>query len=66
MDSPFLTTKQAAEYLRLSPRTLEGLRVKGGGPPFRKFGSRVVYKAVELENWADSRLRNSTSDPGAA
>ena len=37
-----LTNDEAAEYLRLSPRTLEKQRVIGGGPKFRKFGRRVM------------------------
>ncbi len=31
----YLTNDEAAEYLRLSPRTLEKQRVIGGGPRFR-------------------------------
>jgi hypothetical protein len=58
----FLTNAEAAAILRLSPRTLERLRVQGGGPRFRKFGSRVLYCALDLENWANARTCESTSD----
>src|SRR5450631_3987241 len=34
----YLTNDEAAEFLRLSPRTLEKQRVIGGGPRFHKFG----------------------------
>lgn len=60
----FLTTDEAGAFLRLSPRTLEKQRVLGGGPRFRKFGARVVYAAVDLRAWADSRAYGMTSDPG--
>lgn len=60
----FLTTDEAAVFLRLSPRTLEKQRVLGGGPRFRKFGARVVYAAEDLRTWADSRAYDMTSDPG--
>ncbi|WP_198970483.1 helix-turn-helix domain-containing protein [Xylophilus sp. ASV27] len=60
----YLTTNEAAELLRLSPRTLEKLRVLGGGPRFRKFGARVVYADVDLRAWADSNTYGMTSDPG--
>lgn len=60
----FLTTDEAATFLRLSPRTLEKQRVLGGGPRFRKFGARVVYAAVDLRAWADSNTFGMTSDPG--
>ncbi|HKW83971.1 MAG TPA: helix-turn-helix domain-containing protein [Burkholderiaceae bacterium] len=60
----FLTTEEAAAFLRLSPRTLEKQRVLGGGPRFRKFGARVLYAAVDLRAWADGRAYGMTSDPG--
>ena len=60
----FLTTEEAATFLRLSPRTLEKQRVLGGGPRFRKFGARVVYAAADLRAWADRNTFGMTSDPG--
>jgi hypothetical protein len=62
-DSPYYSNREAADFLRLSPRTLEKYRVIGGGPPFRKFGSRVFYTLADLEVWAGQRICDSTSDP---
>ncbi len=45
----YLTNDEAADYLRLSPRTLEKQRVIGGGPKFRKFGRRVMYAVSDLD-----------------
>ena len=59
----YLTNDEAAEYLRLSPRTLEKQRVIGGGPRFRKFGRRVMYALSDLEAWADARSFEATCDP---
>jgi len=59
----YLTNDEAAEYLRLSPRTLEKQRVIGGGPRFRKFGRRVMYAAADLDAWAAERSFETTSDP---
>ena len=59
----YLTNNEAAEFLRLSPRTLEKQRVIGGGPRFRKFGRRVMYAIIDLETWADARSFEMTSDP---
>ena len=59
----YLTNDEAAEYLRLSPRTLEKQRVLGGGPKFRKFGRRVMYAVADLDAWATDRSFESTSDP---
>jgi excisionase family DNA binding protein len=58
----YLTNAEAAAVLRLSPRTLEKLRVNGGGPRFRKFGSRVIYAREDLDAWASDRVCESTSD----
>ena len=59
----YLTNDEAADYLRLSPRTLEKQRVIGGGPKFRKFGRRVMYAVSDLDAWADQRSYEATSDP---
>lgn len=62
----YLSNEEAAQLLKLSPRTLEKFRVIGGGPRFRKFGRRVVYAASDLESWADARSCESTSDANYA
>jgi hypothetical protein len=59
----FVPTAQAAGYLGLSPRTLEKLRIRGGGPTYVKFGRRVVYAVEDLDRWAADRRRASTSVP---
>ena len=59
-----LSTPAAAEYLGLSPATLETMRSRGGGPPFVKLGRRVVYQREDLDSWVSARRRKSTSDPG--
>lgn len=64
MDSPYMSQDPAAEFLQLSPRTLERLRVEGRGPAFLKFGSRVMYSREDLVKWAEAQRRASTSDPG--
>jgi Helix-turn-helix domain len=60
--SIYCTNDEAAAFLKLSPRTLEKLRVIGGGPKFRKLGRRVVYAMVDLESWVNDRVCTSTSD----
>ena len=61
----YITTVQAADYLNLSPKTLERYRVDGNGPPFHKLGkgkrSRVLYKLDDLETWLQSCRYLSTS-----
>ena len=62
----FLRTKEAAEFLGLSARTLEKHRTSGTGPAYRKLGGRVVYAIDDLEAWADRGAVTSTSDPRGA
>jgi hypothetical protein len=59
----FLNNDEAAQFLNLSPRTLEKQRVIGGGPRFRKFGRRVLYAVTDLQVWANERTCETTSDP---
>ena len=57
IDSPYLRSEDAARFLRLSPRTLEGFRVEGRGPRFLRFGGprrgRVLYRQADLEAWSE-------------
>lgn len=62
----YLSNAEAADFLKLSPRTLEKQRVIGGGPRFRKFGRRVVYALEDLVTWAEARGCESTSDANYA
>jgi len=48
----YLTTQEAADYLQLSPRTLQGYRVRGGGPTFYRRGRNTVrYTREDLDAW---------------
>jgi hypothetical protein len=61
-----LRTDQAADYVGLSPSTLEKMRIRGNGPVFEKAGPRVVvYRICDLEDWLAARRRRSTSDTSA-
>ena len=46
-----LTTKEVAQRLRLTVRTLEKWRVAGKGPKYHKAGPRVLYDPDEVEVW---------------
>jgi len=39
-----------------SPATLATKATRGGGPAFRRFGSRPLYKWGDALRWAQSRL----------
>lgn len=60
-----ITTKEAAEFLRVSEAFLERDRWAGAQIPFIKVGARVVrYSPQRLEDYLQSRVRPSTSVAG--
>ena len=61
-----LSAPETAKYLGISTSTLSKLRVFAGGPPFLKFGRRVVYDPRDLNDRAAQRSRISFSDLGTA
>lgn len=49
-------TRQAAEYVGLSPSTLRKDRcTRNLGIPFHKAGSKAVYSREDLDHWLRSR-----------
>ena len=61
-DDRYIDEKTAAEFLGIAVKTLQGYRVKGGGPEFRKIGAKTVrYKFSDLKIWAESRKKKNTS-----
>ena len=62
MQTPLLTTKQAAPILGVSVAFLERDRWAGARVPFIKIGSRAVrYRLSDLHAYIESRLYQSTS-----
>ena len=57
-----LSTRQAAELLNLSPRTLEHYRLRGGGPKYAKVGKQVRYRPEDLRAWIEERLYSHTTE----
>lgn len=56
-----LTRDRVAEALTEAgfptrPKTLATKASRGGGPPFRKFGPRAIYKWADALKWAQERL----------
>ncbi len=55
------------DFLGLTPRTMQAMRQRGGGPPYIVVSARCLrYTRRRLKTWADERVRVSTSDPGQA
>ncbi len=55
----------AGGFLGFSERTMQGMRYRGGGPRYIRLSSRCIrYRRSDLREWAEQRLRTSTSDRG--
>lgn len=59
---PLLTTREAAAYLRATPKTLANWRCTGGGPTYLKRRGRILYRQADLDTWLNTTVRRSTSD----
>ncbi len=68
MSTELLTPVEAGRLLGgYSPAALAQLRYTGRGPKFVKVSSRAVrYRASDLNEWIESRVRCSTSDRSPA
>lgn len=51
----YLTPREAAAYLKLSPVTLAQWRCKDRGPAFLKLGAAVRYARRDLDAWAEAQ-----------
>lgn len=61
-----LKPREAAEYLRVSERTLIRWRNGRTGPPYTKVGHKVVYRSSDLDSWLDARRCNPLVREGVA
>jgi Helix-turn-helix domain len=58
-----LTTDETAAILRLSPKTLEAWRMRGGGPRFVRLRNRMIrYHTDDIETFVVAGRRRSASD----
>ena len=60
--SAYLTTSEAANYLRMSKQFLEITRHRGGGPPYIKLARAVRYYRPSLDQWMLERQRTHTGE----
>ena len=60
----FLSTRHAADWLGLSPRTLERYRGTGEGPVFYRFGRHVRYLEADLDAWTENAAADVDSRRG--
>ena len=51
MSSRLMTSKEVAEYLKISESLLNGYRADGTGPVYLKLGRLVRYRLEDIERW---------------
>lgn len=61
-----MSQEEVAALAGRAPRTLEGWRSRGKGPPFVKTGegpnAKVYYRRADVEAWLASRVFRSTAE----
>lgn len=58
----FIPEGQAGDFLGFSKRTMQDKRAKGNGPKFYVIGRSIRYRRRDLREYAESRVRRSTSE----
>jgi hypothetical protein len=64
--SELLVELEAAEVMRLSPRTLQQWRVQGRGPPFIRLGRAIRYRRSAIAEYLAAHTAASTTEADAA
>lgn len=67
----YLDRKASAKFLTdtgfpTAQRQLEKLACLGGGPVFRRYGRRALYRKADLLAWAESRMSAPLSNTSEA
>ena len=61
-DVDILNPKEAAQHLKVSKRTLEAWRYRGGGPKYLKISARCIrYSFADLQEWLSGKISEHTS-----
>lgn len=57
----FLTTVDLAKMLRMSPRSIEKMRLENRGPRYHRLGesgkAKVIYRLSDVEEWLERHLK---------
>lgn len=52
-----MTSRECADHLRISLRTLASLRAAGNGPPFVLIGSAIRYQPAAVDLWIEGQTK---------
>jgi excisionase family DNA binding protein len=55
--SDYLTVREAAIYLNVGKSTLDKYRIEKKGPPFLRFGKKILYNKPALLAWLEQNSK---------
>jgi excisionase family DNA binding protein len=58
----YLTTEEAAAYLKVAANSLAKARVTGNTPRYFRWGRAIRYRREDLDAWMAERSARSTSE----
>ena len=61
MPEPFLTTRDVADLLKVSEKTVRRLQRRGDLPSFR-VGSQVRFRRSDIEAWVDRQQKKEEAE----
>lgn len=64
LDERLITDREVSKLTGIPRKTLQALRLRGGGPDFIKIRSSCRYRPSEIENWLKANTRKTTSEGG--
>ncbi len=62
MEREYINTETLATKTGIAASTWHKRRMTGDSPPFRKIGTRVIYRWSDVVAWLDAHEKRSTSD----
>jgi len=62
-NGPYLSNTEAADYLGVSPNTLNWWRSRDRGPRYSKMGKLVKYRQVDLDAFAQATVVEPSRTP---
>lgn len=58
---PMIDAAHTAKRLGIAVQTLAQHRMKGDGPPFYRVVGKIVYNAIEVDQWLAEQRHTSTA-----
>lgn len=64
LDERLITDREVSKLTGIPRKTLQALRLRGGGPDFIKIRTSCLYRPSSVEEWLRKNTKRSTSEGG--